>query len=238
MGQFEGLPNLDALEQLRAGLDVTPDNRHIISFTRNGLENKTIIAQLFIAISQQQVVALEYHKFGEAEAQRRTVVCPYLLKEYNRSWFLVAADYESGKVLLFALDRMDTVTPLPSYTYSPAKEDLQARFHNIIGVTLYDDQPVERIVFWASDTEQLYLKSKPIHHSQQPLSEEETQRLREQCPSCEGGVFFAIECVRNYELIRELCSYGSDLVVLSPTTIRNEIAQRLTQMQQRYNTIA
>ena len=37
LGQFDGLPNLDALEGLRCGWGVKRNDRHIISFTKNPL---------------------------------------------------------------------------------------------------------------------------------------------------------------------------------------------------------
>ena len=52
---------------------------------------------------------------------------------------------------------------------------------------------------------------------------EEEQRLRIQYKKCEGGSFFSIDCIENYELIREFCSFGSNLVVLSPQKIIDEI---------------
>lgn len=49
LGQFDGLPNLDALESLRAGLGIRGNNRKIISFTRNPLEKSNLIGALLSA---------------------------------------------------------------------------------------------------------------------------------------------------------------------------------------------
>jgi len=46
-----------------------------------------------------------------------------------------------------------------------------------------------------------------------------------------------IECVENYELIRELCSFGPELIVLSPDTIKNKITSRLRRMTEAYCSI-
>ena len=50
-----------------------------------------------------------------------------------------------------------------------------------------------------------------------------------------GGSFFSIECKENYELIRELTSYGANLVVLSPQSVIDDIQQRIAKMQEIYN---
>ena len=43
----------------------------------------------------------------------------------------------------------------------------------------------------------------------------------------EGGAFFSIDCIENYELIRELSSFGKDLLVLSPADIQQKVYDRV-----------
>jgi len=47
-------------------------------------------------------------------------------------------------------------------------------------------------------------------------------------------MFFTLDCINNYELVRELCSYGKDLVVLSPQNIKDEILRRTNEVLQKY----
>lgn len=233
LGQFDGLPNLDGLEALRKSLDVKTD-RQIISFTKNPLENSTLLGELFTAISQKQVVELHYHRFDTPYEDRITVVHPYLLKEYNRRWYLIAGSDVDGKLLNFSLDRIDVVVPLSTKEYVPYDGDLNERFEDIIGVTLFDDHPVQSILFWVSDRSKDYVATKPIHDSQRRYSGEREKGLRQQYPILEGGYFFSIECIENYELIRELSSFGKELVVLSPNNIQEKIVNRITEMYQEY----
>ena len=234
LGQFDGLPHLEGLEQLRSSLNIK-DARKIISFTKNPLENSTLLGELFTAISQQQVIELHYHTFADADNIRQIVLHPYLLKEYNRRWYLIAAATDTGKLLNFSLDRIDKVVPLPSYKYVPYDGDLNERFEDIIGVTLYDDRPLQTILFWVSDVSKDFVKTKPLHESQRHYKGEKEETLRQQYPMLEGGYFFSIDCVENYELIRELTSFGKDLMVLSPDEIRSRVIQRVNEMYQAYN---
>ena len=50
-----------------------------------------------------------------------------------------------------------------------------------------------------------------------------------------GGAFFSIECIENYELIRDLTSFGADLVVLFPSEIRFKIIVQIEAMRQVYD---
>lgn len=233
LGQFDGLPNLDGLETLRKGLNVKTD-RQIISFTKNPLENSTLLGELFTAISQKQVVELHYHRFDTPDEDRQTTLIPYLLKEYNRRWYLIAAAEDTGKILNFALDRIDSVVPLPSHNYVEYDGDLNERFEDIVGVTLYDNRPVQTILFWVSDSSKDYVATKPIHESQRHYRNEKEEELRRQYPQLKGGAFFTIDCIENYELIRELISFREDLIVLSPDNIRDTVMERIAAMYEMY----
>lgn len=234
LGQFDGLPNMDGLEKLRAGLNIKSD-RQIISFSKNPLENSNLLGELFTAISQKQVIEIHYHTFAAPEEDRHTVLIPYLLREYNRRWYLIAAAEDTGKILNFALDRIDRIVSLPGHRYVEYKGDLNERFEDIVGVSLYDDCPVQTILFWVSDRSKDYVATKPIHESQKHYRNEKEAELRRQYPTLEGGAFFSIECVENYELIRELTSFGADIVVLSPEEVRRSVIHRIEEIYQVYH---
>ena len=234
LGQFDGLPNLEGLERLRESLKVKTD-RQIVSFTKNPLEGKNLLGELFTAISQKQVVEIHFHKFDTPEVDRSVVVHPYLLKEYNRRWYLIAAADDTGKLLSFALDRMDKFVPLPSRSYKEYDGDLKERFEDIIGVTLIDGNPLQTILFWVSDYSKDYVATKPLHESQRPYRGESEIELRQQYPMLEGGAFFSIDCIENYELIRELTSFGADLIVLSPNDIQEKAIEKVSEMYKKYD---
>lgn len=233
LGQFDGLPNLEALEQLRQSLQMTNEeiDRPIISFTKNPLENSNILGELFTAISHRQVVELHYHTFAEPDNAKHIVIHPYLLKEYNRRWFLIGAADSDRKILNFSLDRIDKILPLTSHKYIEPIEDLAERFEDIIGVTYIEESPIYKIIFWASDSAKDYIKTKPLHESQRNMPD----NLHDEYPALCGGAFFRIDCKKNYELIRELSSFGKDLIVLSPADILHEIIQRSREMTTAYD---
>lgn len=236
LGQFDGLPNLDGLEKLRAGLNIKP-KRQIISFTKNPLENSNLLGELFTYVSKRQVLELHFHKFDSPEVDRTEIVYPYLLKEYNRRWYLIAASEKTGNILTMALDRMDCAIPLPTHRYIEYDGELNERFEDIIGVTLYDGLTLQNILFWVSDYSKDYVFTKPIHDSQTPFRGEREKELRQKYPTLKGGAFFTIQCVENYELRRELCSFGKDLLVLSPDNIKQKIYNRVAEQEKAYQAL-
>ena len=237
LGQFEGLPNLDALEEFRKSLGVRNEEQQIISFTKNPLEDSSLLGELFTCISNHQVIEIHYHKFNDPETSLAINLHPYLLKEYNRRWFLFAAAETDEKLLCFGLDRIDQVKPLPSHTYHPFEGNINDLFEDIIGVTYYADKEAEPILFWVSDSAKDYVRTKPLHDSQITYHGEKDESYRNEFPQLTGGAFFSIECIENYELIRELCSFGSDLIVLSPVSIQNKVFERCVKMAEMYKEI-
>lgn len=236
IGQFDGLDNFEWLEKFKIGLGY---NRHrqIISFSNNPyLKNSNLLGTLFDYISNKVVIRLYYHTFNDT-AIRSIDFHPYLLKQYNDRWFILGAADSDKVILTFALDRIDKVEPLPEKKYFPCTEDLSERFEDIVGVTLFEDCPLEHIVFWVSDVSKGYVETKPLHGSQTPLRGEKEQKLREQYPILEGGAFFSIDCICNYELIRELSSYGKDLLVLTEGEVKQGIFKRVQEMVREYNVL-
>ena len=222
IGQFDGLDNFKWLEDFKIGLGLE-ERRQIISFSNNPyLKNSNLLGTLFDNISNEVVIRLSYHTFADPTI-RSIDFHPYLLKQYNDRWFLLGAADSDKKILTFALDRIDKVESLPEKKYEECPEDLADHFEDIVGVTFYEDCPIEHLLLWASDTLKGYIDTKPIHGSYTPLKGDADQQLHSQYPQLEGGMFFTLDCIPNYELIRDLVSFGKSLLVIEPIHIRQEV---------------
>lgn len=235
LGSFKGQPNFEWLETLAQKLNVEglPE---VISMSKNINENSTLLAELFAAISSKSAITIHYHTFSSEEI-KTVSLSPYLLKEYNCRWYLLAGPFDSDRVLSFALDRIDGIEYAKELTFKPAKDDFTERYEDIIGITYYDDKPVEEIVFWVSEASSPYIFTKPIHGSMRHLKGSKADILRAKYPSLPPGEFFSIECIENYELIRELTTYGANLIVLSPPHISKAVASIAEEMCARYNVV-
>ncbi len=235
IGSFEGLDNFDWLSDLKSRLDLE-EHEPIISISKNLLTNSTLIARLFTAIRLRKAIKLQYHTFKNYEI-RNVVVSPYIIKEYNNRWFLIVSASDTGRILTFPLDRIDDFDIVPA-TYLSAPDDLQERYEDIIGITFNEDSPLLEIVFWVSDKSKEYINTKPIHGSQINIRSDEELALRKRFPLIAGGAFFKLNCKENYELIRELTSFGSELIVLSPKHVCEKIIRRIEKMRELYKNFA
>lgn len=237
LGQFSGLNNFSWLDDLQARLndsqsfgrrdvDADLDPRKIISFSTNEeLRNKDYLAGLFSAISNRRVVTVEYLKFSQTESSSITLY-PYLLKQYNDRWYLIGTPlgdktfpFRPEFLLNLPLDRIESYAEVPGKEYLDYPGDIDAHFDDIIGVTYYENEEKEIILFAIANDDAPYIRTKKIHWTQDECSEDEQLLYHQRYPFMEKYTFFTITCIPNYELKRLLCGFGSRLVVLSPDSI-------------------
>lgn len=236
IGQFDGIDNFEWLDGLKKRLDIK-EHRRIIEFDSNPyFYGRNLIGSLFTAIANKQVLALKYHTFRNPEV-REVVVHPYLLKEYNKRWFLFVGT-EDGTILNFALDRIDEFRPMPGIEYIEPDEELESRFEDIVGVTLFRDKPTEDILLWVNDEGFPYIKTKPLHGSQREVKGKAEEVLRGQYPALHGGRFFRLQCIPNHELEQLLLSNMDQLAVLEPASLAGSIHDRIKRLDSLYCAIS
>lgn len=209
IGQFDGLDTFEWLDGLKRRQDIK-EHRRIIEFDSNPyFSGRNLIGSLFTAISNKQVIALKYHTFKNPEI-KEVVVYPYLLKEYNKRWFLIVGLVD-GTILNFALDRIDWFKPMPHIDYVEPDEGLESRFDDIVGVTL--------------------------HGSQRNVKGDEEKLLREKFPILQGGCFFRMKCILNYEIEQLFMSKMDQVVVLEPSVLSDSLRERIKKLNMLYSNI-
>lgn len=233
LGQFDGLDNFEWLDSLKQRLNVE-DRKRIITFSHNPyLHNSNLLGGLFNVISNKVVVKLYYHKFGEHNSSREYIIHPYHLKQYNDRWYLLGA-CDDGYIVTLPLDRIDGYEPLYNISYCEPTEDLEQRFEDIVGVTLYEDRELQTILLWVSDSQYPYIDTKPLHGSQRAMKGAKAEALRLQYDRYSGGHFVEIECIPNRELMMLLASFLGEVVVLSPQPVVEEMASYAKRMYDNY----
>lgn len=232
IGQFDGLDNFEWLDALKQRLNIG-EGRRIISFANNPyLHNSNLLGKLFTAISNKVVINLSYHTFRDFKNVKAFVVHPHLLKQYNNRWYLFGAA-EDGYTLNFALDRINSFEYMPNIKYIEPDRSIEERFDDIVGVTLPRNAKIEKILLWVSDEQYPYIETKPIHGSQRTLKSVNEVKVRGKYGYTDGR-FVELMCIPNRELLMLLASYLNGVVVLSPTTIRDEIASHIRQLYEIY----
>lgn len=237
LGKIDGLENFDWLTDFKRRLELdNKESKKTISFQENKeLVGSDMLGKLFIYTSSKTVLRIQNKEFNKEDTEEH-IIHPYLLKQYNNRWFLIAYCQNKEEIRNYALDRIikDSIKEEPEIEFFPCKEDLEERFEGIIGVTKFKDEEPQEIIFWVSETEYKYIQTKPIHPSQKELKRKKEMYMA-RYPNLAGGYFFSIECAYNIELIKTFMSEGLDgLVVLEPERIKNKIAERIISLSQKY----
>lgn len=227
--QFNGFTYFDEMSDMIARLEnnlyrSTHKGRNCIQFENNrllkGLEH---INPLYQAILHKKPLLVEYKSFKAAASQQ--IICyPYLLKEYRNRWFLIARIKKKKLLLTMALDRIIEFQELTKEKFIEHEGvDFDRYFDDLIGVTKTEHERANKVVLFVDRHNAPYVLTKPIHHSQKLLRENEE------------GIVIRIDVVLNFELEREILGFGECIKVLAPRTLKSTIRKRLEKAAQGYN---
>jgi predicted DNA-binding transcriptional regulator YafY len=217
--RFEGVPQFDWLKdvdkQLYSTSQLGKDVRSVVSFQHNpylkGMD-KDYYKQIFDAIVNKQVIEINYHPFGK-NVQFSTV-SPYHLKQYNNRWFLIGKNHGFESLTNFAIDRIEGIKEIGRSKYEPLDDDFNFEefFEDVVGVSV-ENVPVEDIVVYVQEKAFNYIFTKPLHESQIIKRELLPDRRRE----------IDLKVKDNYELRALLRSFGSQIEVIKPASLREEM---------------
>lgn len=182
---------------------------------RDGLVN-----QIYRAIHRKICLTIRYAPFDKEEEM--IYLSPYFIKEYNNRWYVIGYDHEKESLINPALDRILSITEsLRAYDDSHMT-DYKKLYEHVYGVTIPQGaEPVE-IRFWAKRFLSYYLDTKPIHPSQMRVKD------------TRHGVIYSLHLFINYEIKHRLLSYGADITILSPRSLRNWMKGIVQQLIREY----
>lgn len=172
------------------------------------------------AMMDNRMISINYHKYTRAQAEMFTLK-PYALKEVSKRWYIVAYCEERKGVRVYGLDRIKSLNILDTKFRMPEGYDVDEEFATCFGVYLEQGYPV-LIRFRASEKEARFLRDLPIHSTQEEVSRDE------------DGVIFSIFVRPNDSLIMEFCKHAGRIEVLSPESVRNEVADKLAEALKQY----
>ncbi|MBY5959770.1 WYL domain-containing protein [Membranicola marinus] len=166
----------------------------------------------FQAVVNQQVLSIDYRDFTGTDYSY--TFHPYYLKQYNQRWFLIGRQEAAPDTIWnLAIDRIQNLTPV-QHPFIPTSIDFDDYFYDIIGVTHQADSQLEKILLRFSEETLPYVLTKPLHPS---------QKTRKQG----SETLIQITVKPNYELYSLLRSFGKNVEILEPTSVREAFVAEL-----------
>jgi len=176
---------------------------------------------LLHAIKNKLQVKFTYQKYWEDSTTLRTAE-PYALKEFKNRWYVMAKDLKDSQVKSFALDRLYHLEITQIYFQSPIDFDVNKHFSYCFGIISPNAKHPEKVVLSFTSHQGKYVKSLPLHSSQQILIDTDTE-LRIQLT-----VFLT------YDFLMELLSMGENVKVISPKKLIDNMRETLQDALKQY----
>ena len=219
LSRFKGMPQFEWINEIipvvESKMGLVGQEKQAISFDHNlDYSGLVHVTPLFNAIVHQKVLRISYQDF-KSDTVYAFIFHPYHLRQYNNRWFVFGHNQEQNvPTWNLALDRILEIQDTKE-KYQADQTDWTEYFFDIVGVTRWEDKPLEEVRLWFTPEQAPYVRSKPIHP---------TQRQQETAE----GLEVSITVVPNYELEALLLSYGATVRVLSPQHLQERLDARLS----------
>lgn len=174
------------------------------------------------AMKQGNLVNITYQSYWRKNSNTFDVE-PYCVKLFKQRWYLIARSPYYDKVMTYALDRILDLDVLADEKFSMPDTFIPSEFfEEYYGVVFDEDLAVEKIKLKVSADQANYLRSLPLHHSQQENQTTDKYSI------------FELELCPTYDFYQEILRNGEEVEVLEPLWLRKDIAGEIEKMWNKY----
>lgn len=225
--RFENHPKYDklaeALVKFQDEEDTTTVTSKILYYDQNE-EYKGVkhLKPLYLAIQKKQVLQITFKGFKEV-TYKTFEFHPHILKQYNRRWFVFGYNKtEKRWQHSIPLDeRLIDFNVIEDINYIVSDLDWDNYFRTMVGVRRTSNE-VERVVLKFHNGRENYFKTKPFIPDFEEFFEEDKQ----------DQVWFM--SIINPELFQQILSYGKDVEILEPESLKQAMNENLVSMYEYY----
>ena len=216
---------LEAFDVFRA-LQNYGNLSEVIQFEKRLPAGTEYLSPLLRAIKEKRQIKLHYYKFWDKDKEPVVrVIEPYLLKEAQRRWYVLAWDVEKEALRVFGLDRIKYLDDERGVKFQhPVPKGVEHFFDDSFGAWVDNERTQAeevQLAFKKLPTDSPfvpnpaeYLKAMPLHSSQEILKEEEE------------AIVLRLRIKITPDFIKELLSYGKQVEVLTPAHLQEELTAK------------
>lgn len=192
-----------------------------IQFDTRKPEGTEHLSGLLYAIQNRFQVQFRYQKFWSDEVELRTFE-PYLLKEFRKRWYVFGYDLDKKEFRTFGLDRLFALNITQTKFQFPQQINAKEHFRDCFGIVGPNGEKLEEIRLKFTQNQGNYIRTMPLHHSQQILKDEN------------GEMTVQLKLVPNYDFVMEILSHGEMVQVIQPKKLADEIQNRFRKALKSY----
>ena len=173
------------------------------------------------ALKKNTKLEMTYQSYWRDEANT-FVIEPYCLKAFKQRWYLVARSPYYDKIMIYALDRVHQLEPTALHFDYPEDFKAEDYFDDCFGIIADANYKVETVKLKVSAGQANYLRSLTLHQSQKEVERNDEYSV------------FTMRLRPTFDFQQEILSMGSDIEVLSPKWFREDTAERVKAMWNKY----
>lgn len=179
------------------------------------------LATVMEAMKKNRQLEITYKGYW-SDREHSFPVAPYCVKLFRQRWYLVGNSVYEDKIRIYALDRVLEVNLLEEAFKYPKKFNPENYFRECFGIIHDDECPLETVKLKVSSNQANYLRSLPMHHSQEEIECHEDYSV------------FTLRLRPTFDFQQELLWNGDAVEVLEPLWLRKDIADKVKQMWNHY----
>lgn len=218
--QEKNLRMVEALDLFNA-MKVTENISGIIHFEKHRPQGSENLNGLLHAIQNRVQVEFTYSKFWEDESSQR-IAEPYSLKEFKNRWYLLAVDHKDQSMKTFALDRLTNLDITRRKFKYPQQFEVNGYFANCFGIITPNDEELQEIVLSFDPFQGKYIKSLPLHESQEVLVDDEHE------------IRIKLKVYLTHDFLMEILSHGENVKVIQPSGLIKTLKSNYTNALNQY----
>ncbi len=183
-------------------------------------EGQELLPTIIEAMRNNQVLEVVHNRFGQEP--QTFILEPYCLKVFKQRWYVYGRPSNHPEERrIYALDRIVNLRAKDATFCLPKDFDADAEFASYYGV--FTNREAERVRVRINKVGAPYMRTLPLHRSQKEVVT--TDEYAE----------FTFFVAPTFDFVQQLRTYGSQLEVLEPEWLRDEMRQEAEQLVAMYD---
>ena len=180
------------------------------------------LATLLEAMRENHVVTITYCGFNKSESHKFPIE-PYCVKLFENRWYVLAHNTRYDDCRIYGLDRIEDLEITAETFKIPKDFSAKDYFSDYYGIVTEKNTKPQQIVLRVYRSHVPYVQSLPLHRSQ--------RLLEDKGEYADFGFFL----VPTYDFIMRLLQAGAMIEVISPSSLRETLKERISEMHSLYN---
>lgn len=180
------------------------------------------LSTVFATLKSRTRLRFDYHNYSRSRPSRGVVIEPYLTRIFKQRWYVIGRNTADNRLKTYALDRMSNVNDTAQTFEMPEDFDAEEYFRYSFGIIVNESEPRD-IVIRTDHRTAKFLAALPLHPSQQQTVHD-------------NYCLFRYRMQITDDLVEQILSQGSRIVVEEPRELRVRIREELRRSLEAYDT--